>query len=251
MQARIFKLNLKPVSANPSRLNTMKKQLLLLSAALINSLTFSNAFAKSDAPDVLVSSNVAITSNYVDRGLSQSNDSPAIQGGFDVTGKGGGFFAGLWASSRGDKDALGNQMTTMETQVYAGVAFSQNNVKVDLGVQGTYFPHENDVDTAPEDTTESFLGLEYQIIRGEIWYDNEGTQVYKQLDINFEVIEHLGLSLSIGHTNYLDEEVEKESTLNKRLALAADFSGVVLSVSVSQHDDLEENLNEITLSRSF
>src|SRR6476659_1523036 len=41
--------------------------------------------------------NVALTTDYVFRGFSQSADGPAVQGGFDATC--GMFYAGVWASS--------------------------------------------------------------------------------------------------------------------------------------------------------
>ncbi|MEO1474307.1 MAG: TorF family putative porin, partial [Pseudomonadota bacterium] len=43
------------------------------------------------------SGNVTLTSDYVWRGISQSNEDLAIQGGFDYAN--GMFYAGTWASS--------------------------------------------------------------------------------------------------------------------------------------------------------
>ena len=43
------------------------------------------------------SGNVAMTSDYTWRGVSQSNEDPAIQGGFDYAN--GLFYAGTWASN--------------------------------------------------------------------------------------------------------------------------------------------------------
>lgn len=49
------------------------------------------------AQDFAVTGNVGITSDYIFRGVSQTNTDPAIQGGVDVTS--GPFYAGLWASN--------------------------------------------------------------------------------------------------------------------------------------------------------
>ncbi|MBD3808147.1 MAG: hypothetical protein IE880_05460, partial [Epsilonproteobacteria bacterium] len=43
------------------------------------------------------SANMAFTSNYVWRGLTQTDNSPAIQGGIDIGYKG--FYAGVWGSN--------------------------------------------------------------------------------------------------------------------------------------------------------
>ena len=43
------------------------------------------------------SANVALTTEYVFRGISQTKEGPAIQGGYDLTC--GIFYAGVWASN--------------------------------------------------------------------------------------------------------------------------------------------------------
>lgn len=50
------------------------------------------------APENSLSGNVAVVSQYIFRGLSQSNGKPAIQGGFDYTHSSG-FYAGTWLSN--------------------------------------------------------------------------------------------------------------------------------------------------------
>ena len=49
-------------------------------------------------PDWTFSSNVGIFSQYVFRGISQTNERPAVQGGFDVSHKSG-FYVGTWLSN--------------------------------------------------------------------------------------------------------------------------------------------------------
>jgi len=54
--------------------------------------------ATSQAGSSPFSANVTLTTDYLYRGLSQTDSDPAIQGGFDYTHSSG-FFAGLWASN--------------------------------------------------------------------------------------------------------------------------------------------------------
>ena len=54
--------------------------------------------ATSQAIPSPFSANVTLTTDYLYRGLSQTDSDPAIQGGFDYTHSSG-FFAGLWASN--------------------------------------------------------------------------------------------------------------------------------------------------------
>ena len=52
-------------------------------------------------------SNVAISSDYIWRGMTQTNEEPAVSGGFDIAGDNGLYF-GTWASNVefGDDAAL-------------------------------------------------------------------------------------------------------------------------------------------------
>src|ERR1039458_2833790 len=50
------------------------------------------------APTPAVTANVALVTNYLYRGISQTGAKPAIQGGFDYA-HASGFYAGVWGSS--------------------------------------------------------------------------------------------------------------------------------------------------------
>jgi len=56
------------------------------------------AMAADAAPAPAVVANVALVSNYLYRGISQTGAEPAIQGGFDYAHSSG-FYAGVWGSS--------------------------------------------------------------------------------------------------------------------------------------------------------
>jgi len=72
----------------------MKKSKLLYSLVLAALAAPGLAMAE-DSP---FSGNVSLTSNYLYRGVSQTNDKAAIQGGFDYAHSSG-FYAGAWGSS--------------------------------------------------------------------------------------------------------------------------------------------------------
>src|ERR1700694_2456994 len=54
--------------------------------------------APAPEPDWTFTGNVGLFSQYVFRGLTQTNEKPAVQGGFDLGHKSG-FYAGTWASN--------------------------------------------------------------------------------------------------------------------------------------------------------
>jgi uncharacterized protein (TIGR02001 family) len=81
-----------------------------------------------DAPSPTVAFNVAGTTNYVFRGVSQTDNKAALQGGADAGY--GILYAGVWASNvkfAGDK-------ADVEIDTYAGVKPSLGGVTFDLGV---------------------------------------------------------------------------------------------------------------------
>ena len=96
-------------------------------------------------------SNVAISNDYVWRGMSQTGEEPAISGGFDIAGENGMYF-GTWASNVefGDGAAL-------ELDWYAGYAGeTEGGVSYDIGYLAYTYPGEDSLDFE-----EIYLGLGY------------------------------------------------------------------------------------------
>ena len=93
------------------------------------------SLAESTGPEW--SYNVGLTSDYVWRGFSQSDEGPAVQGGVDVAV--GNFYAGTWASSVDFGDG-----TDAEWDFYAGFTATTGSVDWDFGV--TYYNYVGDPD---------------------------------------------------------------------------------------------------------
>jgi uncharacterized protein (TIGR02001 family) len=74
----------------------------------------------------LTTGNVGLTTDYVFRGISQTNEEAAVQGGVDFTC--GRFYAGVWASS-----FFGDEGST-EIDLYAGFRSTTGPINWDLGV---------------------------------------------------------------------------------------------------------------------
>lgn len=91
------------------------------------------------------SGNVALTSDYVFRGISQTQGDPAVQGGFDLTtgAEGAPLYAGAWASNVdfGSPSAI---RAPMELDVYGGVRPTIGPVSADFGVIGYLYPNADD-----------------------------------------------------------------------------------------------------------
>ena len=97
-----------------------------------------------------VSANVSFTSDYIWRGMTQS-DAPAIQGGFDFAADNG-FYAGIWGSNVNFNNGAGSEL-----DYYFGYATEVGSVGVDVG----YISYEY-IDSTPDATfDETYLGLSY------------------------------------------------------------------------------------------
>ena len=115
----------------------MKKLLLML--GIISLPTFA-----------AVSANVSFTSDYIWRGMTQT-DAPAIQGGFDFEAESG-FYAGIWGSNVNFNNGAGSEL-----DLYLGYGFEVGSVGVDVG----YISYEY-IDSTPDATfDETYLGLSF------------------------------------------------------------------------------------------
>ncbi len=98
-------------------------RILLSACAAVALLTAAGSAA---AQEWDVSFNAAVTSDYVFRGFSQSDEEPAIQGGLDLTN--GGFYVGTWASTVDFYDS-----TDAEVDLYGGYRTEAGGFSLDFG----------------------------------------------------------------------------------------------------------------------
>ncbi len=161
-----------------------------------------------------VSGNVALTTNYIFRGVSQTDDGPAIQGGFDIGH--GIFYAGTWASSVDFRDD-----TTMELDLYAGIAPEYNNVSFDFGVILYAYPDSPELTTGSQDFVELYGGVSAPVgpfeVGGSVAYSPDfygeiGDAFYYQftagLDLSeFTEIDGLGIDGAYGFSRFDDDSL--------------------------------------------
>ena len=100
--------------------------------------------ASSSSPHVF-SANVGITTDYVFRGLTQSNEGPSIAGGFDYEYEPLGFYLGFWAGSI-EFNLGSSNSATVETNFYSGFAgeFGGTGIGWDLGALYYFYPDQNE-----------------------------------------------------------------------------------------------------------
>lgn len=153
-----------------------------------------------------VSGNVALTTDYKFRGISQSDESAAIQGGFDVSFEPG-FYVGTWGSSVDFDD--GGSLGSLELDYYAG--WSGNIGDSDFGIDVGYLFYDYPGDDGDsEGDYQEFYGSvswkdltvgaaysdDYYAETDEFWY------VYG--DFSFALLDALTVGLHVGY-NMIEE----------------------------------------------
>ncbi|MFC5436920.1 TorF family putative porin [Rhodanobacter umsongensis] len=172
----------------------------------------------SGMPASSITGNVALTSDYLFRGLTQSWGRPAIQGGADYAGPNG-FAAGFWGSSISERSYPGG---AMELDLYASYGQAINrDWSWRAGLYAYVYPGAN-LDRAglasrSFNTVEANVALswkqftlkysraltDYFAVDTEQGYrsDSRGTS-YLQLDAAFPLNDAWSLALHAGHTHY-------------------------------------------------
>ena len=122
----------------------MRKSLLftaVMGALLSQTVYAEEAAAPAAAPASpwTLTSNISFVSNYYARGVSQSWNMPAVQGGFDITHSSG-FYAGAWGSSISERTYVGASTEFDLYGGYNGTIAAVDGLGYTVGVIGYFYP---------------------------------------------------------------------------------------------------------------
>lgn len=172
----------------------MKK--IILATAVIATFSGSVARAEDQKPDHEVSFNVAVTSDYRYRGISQTRLKPALQGGADYTHNPTGLYAGTWLSTiKWIKDTPGGD-ASIEWDIYAGKRGEiVPDVSYDVGVLRYQYPSNNL--NPSTNTTEVYGQLGYG--PAYIKYSHALTNLFGFADSKKSGYLDIGANLDIGN----------------------------------------------------
>lgn len=187
----------------------------LVLTGLVGVPTLAMAAEEPASPHTL-SGNINLTSDYIFRGVSQTQNGPAIQGGFDYA-HASGFYVGTWASNV-DWVSLGYKAdSSMEIDLYGGFKGTAGDFGYDLGVITYYYPGDQISGANDPDTTELYIGGSWKFLSAKYSYtvsdkfvgwgtetdpagDTDGSY-YIELNANYGLPSGWGL---IGHVGYQD-----------------------------------------------
>ena len=180
--------------------------------AIIFGLTISSVVPSAMAAEF--AGNVALTTDYRFRGISQGDRSPAIQGGFDLATESG-FYVGTWASNVTFSGA------SIELDIYGGFAGDiSESTSYDVGVLYYAYPEDDstelsgtgdrDLDYVELYGSVSFgdatLGLAYS---PDYFFETDSF-IYLYGDYSYTLAENWSLDLHYGINMFDDEAAGAE-----------------------------------------
>lgn len=227
-------------------MNTISKLLLAGSAAATLGVPMS-AMAQAGSPHE-ITGNVGLFSQYIFRGLTQTDGKPALQGGFDYA-HASGFYAGVWGSNISwltDTATYQNGSYSVEIDTYLGFRFPVGDFTFDVGYLRYNYPGRQPTPSATKaDTDEIYAGVSWKFVSFKYSYslgDTFGVDDAKGSDYldltatlpigntGFNVIGHLGRQQFRGPNR------ANASYTDWRIAVAREFMGFNLSLGYSDTD---------------
>lgn len=179
-----------------------------------------------------ISTNLTATSNYIWRGVTQTDDAAAIQGGADYTINKH-FYAGAWTS---------NIASDTELDVYAGYTNKFGAFDFDAGL----ITYQYLGDSGRDDFTEAYAGAVYKNYSAKISMDINETNIYIEGAADFELpgkyvlTAHVGIYSfdQAGRTDYNDYS----ATISKG-DLSFSLSDTSENVAQGQSDNIRVNIS--------
>lgn len=225
----------------------MRKSLLGLSlAAALAAPGLASAQAAASSPHT-VAGNATLASDYRFRGLTQTFEEPAFQGGVDYTHSSG-FYAGNWNSNISDTFYAGSPL---EMDFYAGWKPTFGPVTADVGVLYYYYPGSNSPTLGKIDNTEVYVGAAWKWISLKYFHavsdffatpDTKGSN-YIDLTATVDLGRGFGVVGHVGHQkvkNFGDFDYT-----DYKLGVTKDIGGWVFGIAYID-TDAEESLYTLT-----
>lgn len=201
------------------------------------------------------SSNIALVSDYRGRGISFSDQSAALQGGFDVAEESG-WSAGLWGSTLApDFDA------DLEIDVYAARSFTFGSTEVALGATAYIFPGADgwDFGDLQASASRAIGPIDATVAINYAW-EQEGLgdqdDVYVEMQVATPVGRFAGMPLTVGASVGYEEGAfaVEDAKLDWSLSLTGELGGVELGLSYVDtdiDDDVGRSGVVISIARTF
>lgn len=238
----------------------MRKSLIAVAVlAAIPAFSAKVAFAE----DLPISANISIVSDYAFRGLSQTGQRPALQGGLDYEHESG-FYVGFWASNVSWLQDLGASSSSLETNVYGGYAGEAGPFGFDVGLLQYYYPgsyggdYRADGNKKPH-TLEGYAGLSWEFLSFTYSHsftnlfgiDDSKNSKYYDLAASYEIMDGLSLDAHYGYSSIKNADNYKDWSLGLTKSYRGFDIGLHYVDTDISGDTIADDRYVLSLSKSF
>lgn len=199
--------------------------------------TLVSAADAAPAPEHTFTSNVGVVSEYLYRGIGQTNRKPALQGGVDYA-HASGLYAGTWGSNVSWlSDANSTTSNSLEWDFYGGYKNTVGDFGYDVGLLQYFYPgtgYGNNPNTLEGYVagTWTFLTLKYSHSFSDLfgWVGSKNSG-YLDLTATYEVAPGLNLIGHVGRQKVNGSSANGASYTDYKVGVTKDFSGTVVGLS--------------------
>jgi uncharacterized protein (TIGR02001 family) len=207
---------------------------------------------------------LTLASDYIFRGLTQSNEKAALQGGLEYDDPSG-VYAGFWGSSiswlSDSSTSTAHVSSNVELDFYAGYRgkFS-DDLGYDVGLYTYYYPGDYPSGFTSANTTEIYAALSYKIaslkyshtLTNAFGFSDTKNSGYLDLSANYEFVPTWVLNAHVGHQRI--DGIGAASYTDYKLGITKNFEkGFALAVAyfdTNAHEEVYTNLFGHFIGRS-
>ncbi len=207
----------------------------ILSTAMIG-LMSGHVLAAEKVGDFELSGNMAVVSDYVWRGYSQTYKKPAIQGGFELSHAIGAYLGTSLSNVRFVPKGAASDGANLEVDYYGGFRYEyMKGNTVDLGVVHYSYPGA----ITKYDFTEFYVKANYDFLTAGYYYTNEyfnegGKAHYFTLGASYALPYEITLSGNVGRSQFTDNKSANYTDWS--VALSKDFAGLSFALTYTDTD---------------
>jgi len=230
------------------------------------------ALAEEEESASPFSANIGLVSDYAYRGISQTDEKPAVQGGFDFKHSSG-LYLGTWATNVSWlRDAESNKQSgnSLEIDFYGGFSKSFGDFGFDVGLLYYRYPGsygstwQSETGLEKPHTLEGYAAVSWKFLTFKYSYsftdlfgaeDSKGSD-YLDLSVNYEVIKNLTLNAHVGKQRvYGPGKGYKDWKLGATYNYAGfDFGLHYVDTNIDSDDDPDSNADArviFSITKSF
>jgi uncharacterized protein (TIGR02001 family) len=230
----------------------------------------------ADSPHT-IGFNVGVTTDYIFRGISQSQHDPAISGGVDYS-HASGLYAGAWLSTQKWVETGPKSDSDFELDIYGGYKGTAGDIGYDVGLIRYSYDGDKVAGWATPNTTEAYLGISWKMLSlkyshtisdyfvawtGTTLADKTRGSNYLELNATHDLGDGWGLLGHVGHQKVKHDDFNNASYTDWKVGVTKDVGFGVATLAYSDTDgdgdvayrwsgeDVAKGVLALSFSKSF